>query len=395
MNDTNNVARSPGLTRQFQVYMAGLQGQRPQQPVSPEALELQAKERMSPEAWSYFAGMEETMLANRAAFGHWRIVPRMLRDVSLRDLGVTVLDQELPVPFLLAPIGVLSIVHPEAELAVARAAHTVGVPLILSTAASRSIEEVAAALGDTPRWFQLYWSRDPELNASFVRRAERAGYSAIVVTLDTGLLAWREQDLQNAYLPFLQGEGLANYFSDPVFRQTLPQTPEENPFAAIRHFTDIFTNPSLTWQDLNFLRQHTKLPILLKGILHPDDALKTLEYGMDGIIVSNHGGRQVAGAGAALDALPAVVTVVKGQVPVLFDSGIRRAADVLKALTLGARAVLLGRPYAWGLALAGEQGVQDVLLNLLADLDLTLALTGNTTYKKLDPSTLIKETGTP
>ena len=394
MSENTNASRSYGPERQMQVYLAGMQGQRPVLPVSSEALEQLANTKMSPEARGYIAGgagSEDTIRANRAAFQRWRIVPRMLRDVSQRDLSTQLLGMDLPFPVLLAPIGVQSIAHPEAEVAVARAAASLGFPFILSTASSKSLEEVSSAMGETLHWFQLYWGKDHELSASFVKRAELAGYKAVVVTLDTPLLSWREQDIQQAYLPFLLGEGLANYLSDPVFRQALPQPPEENPFAAIRHFIDIFSNPALTWGHLNFLRQHTSLPILLKGILHPDDARKALEYGMDGIIVSNHGGRQVDGARAALDALPDVVSAVQDKIPVIFDSGIRRGADVLKALALGAKAVLLGRPYMWGLALAGEQGVQEVLQNFLADLDLTLALSGYTSFKELDVSALVKE----
>ena len=381
------------VDRQTQIYLAGLQGQRPTTPISVEALEQQAREKLSPEAYGYVAGGaggEDTMRANREAFTRWRIVPRMLRNVGQRDLRVQVLGRELPVPVLLAPIGVQSIVHPEAEVAVARAAAGLGVPVILSTAASRSLEEVAQAAGGAVRWFQLYWGRDPEFTASLLERAERAGYGAIVVTLDTAILSWRERDLQNAYLPFLLGEGLANYFSDPVFRRTLAKPPEEDPPAAIFQFIRIFSNPTLTWEDLRFLREHTRLPILLKGILHPDDAMKALDAGMDGIVVSNHGGRQVDGAVAALDALPPIVAAVSGRVPVLFDSGIRRGADAFKAIALGARAVLLGRPYIWGLALAGEQGVRDVLLNFLADLDLTLALSGYSSVAAVNASALVR-----
>ena len=311
------------------------------------------------------------MRANREAFNRWQIVPRMLRDVSQRTLATRVLDLDLPAPVLLAPIGVQSIVHPDAEVAVARAASSEGVPFILSTASSKTLEEVAQAAGNGPRWFQLYWGRDPELTASFLSRAENAGYTAVVVTLDTNLLSWRERDVQNAYLPFLLGEGIANYLSDPVFRASLAQPPEQDPQSAIFRFVQVFTNPTLTWADLAFLRAHTRLPLILKGILHPDDARKALDAGMNGIVVSNHGGRQVDGAIASLDALPTVVEAIAGRVPVLFDSGIRRGSDVFKALALGAQAVLLGRPYMWGLALAGESGVRDVLLNLLADLDLT------------------------
>ncbi|HET8843259.1 MAG TPA: alpha-hydroxy-acid oxidizing protein, partial [Ktedonobacteraceae bacterium] len=350
-----------------------------------------ANERMSPEARGYLDGMVDSMSANRAAFARWRIVPRMLRDVSKRDLRVELFGKELPVPFLLAPIGVQSIVHADGEVATARAAASVGVPMIQSTAATRSLEEVASALGDTPSWYQLYWSKDPDFDASIVQRAEQAGYQALVVTLDTTILAWRPADIQNAYLPFLLGEGLGNYLTDPAFRKSLPEPPETNKFAAIQRFIQIFSNPSLAWKDLAWLRERTKLPILLKGILHPDDARMALDSGMNGLIVSNHGGRQVEGVRAALNALPGVAAAVDGRVPVLFDSGIRRAADVFKAIALGAQAVLLGRPYMWGLALNGQQGVEEVLRNFLADLDLTLALSGHTSYRELDASALVRE----
>jgi isopentenyl diphosphate isomerase/L-lactate dehydrogenase-like FMN-dependent dehydrogenase len=258
-----------------------------------------------------------------------------------------------------------------------------GVPFILSTVSSRPIEEVAAAMGDAPRWFQLYPSSVPELNASLLSRAEAAGFSAAVVTLDTRMMGWRDRDLAHAFLPFLQAQGLANYFTDPVFRAALAEPPEADPAAAIRHWSGIYSNPSATWDDLRTLRSQTRLPLLLKGILHPDDARRALDYGVDGIIASNHGGRQVDGAIAALDALPGVVQALAGHVPVLFDSGIRRGADVVKALTLGARAVLIGRLYCWGLAVAGEQGVRDAVLNLIAETDLTFALSGFTNCQEL------------
>ena len=374
----------------MQVYTAGLQGQKPALPVIPEELERVANQQMSREASGYLDGMTESMQANREAFRHWRLVPRLLRDVSQRDLSVQLFNQHLSVPILLAPIGVQSIVHADAEAAVARAAASFGVPLIMSTASSLPLEQVAQAMGAVPRWFQLYWSKDPEFNASVVKRAEAAGCSAIVVTLDTYLLAWRERDIQNAYLPFLLGQGLGNYFSDPAFRQALAQPPEQDPMAAIQRFLAIFSNPTLTWKDLAILRERTSLPILLKGILHPDDALRAIEAGMDGVIVSNHGGRQIEGVRPSLDALPDIAEAVKGRIPLLFDSGIRRGSDAIKAIALGARAVLLGRPYMWGLALAGEQGVREVLSNFLADLDLTLALCGYASFSELDASALVR-----
>ncbi len=257
-----------------------------------EALEQAANAAMTPEASGYLNGMTDSMQANLAAFRRWRIVPRMLRNVAERDLSIELFKKQYPLPFLLAPIGVHSIVHADAELGVARAAAALGVPMIFSTASTAPLEQVAQAMGDVPRWFQLYWSKDPAFNASIVQRAERAGCEAIVVTLDTFMLAWRPYDIQNAYLPFLLGQGLGNYFSDPAFRKALAQAPEENPQAAIQHFLQIFTNPSLTWQDLATLREQTKLPILLKGILHPDDALKALDAGwMELLFPTMEGGR--------------------------------------------------------------------------------------------------------
>lgn len=387
-------SRPIGMERQLQIYQDGLMGQRSSVPVPLSLLEQKAKEALRPEAYDYVAGGaggEETMRANLEAFRRWRIVPRMLRNVSRRDLSIELLGLSLPAPVLLAPVGVQGIVHPDGELAVARAAASMGIPFVLSTAGSRTIEEVANVLKDSPGFYQLYWSNNPELTASMVSRAEKAGYKAIVVTLDTALLGWRERDLNYPYLPFLLGEGLANYFSDPVFRANLSEPPEKNPIAAVRYWASIYSNTALTWDDLGFLRKHTRLPIILKGILHPGDAAKAVDCGVDGVIVSNHGGRQVDGAIGALDALPRVVNAVRGRMAVLFDGGIRRGADAFKALALGAKAVLLGRPYIWGLALAGEQGVREVLLNFLADFDLTLALSGYSSCRELNETALVRD----
>jgi lactate 2-monooxygenase len=376
---------------QYEIYARGLGGERPPLPVAVSELEQRARESLSPEAFGYVAGgagSEATMRANLRAFERWEIVPRMLRDVSTRDLSGTLLGTALPAPVLLAPVGVQAIVHPEAELAVGRAAAAIGLPAILSTAASSSIEDVAAAMGQASRWYQLYWPKDRELAASFVARAGAAGYTAIVLTLDTWMLGWRPRDLQSAYLPFLKGEGVANYFSDPVFRAALERTPEEDPGPAIGHWAYQFSNPKVTWSDLAWLREQTELPIVLKGILHEDDARRAQEAGVDGLIVSNHGGRQVDGAVAALDALPAVREAVGEDFTVLFDSGIRTGADVFKALALGADAVCLGRPFVWGLALGGQAGVEAVLRCLLGELDLTLALSGYTTIAQVDRTAL-------
>jgi lactate 2-monooxygenase len=380
-----------GPNRQMEIYRGGLTGRKPLVPVSLAELEQRAKQALTPEAWDYVAGGaggEETIRANLEAYRRWHIVPRMLRDVAQRDLTVELFDLRLPAPVLLAPVGIQGIFHAEAELAAMRAAAGLGVPFVLSTLASKSIEQVAEAAGSAPRWFQLYPSQDLELTASMVRRAEQAGYSALVVTLDTMLLGWRERDLDRRFLPFLGGQGLANYFTDPVFRGKLPASPEENPVAAVQRWSEIYSNASFTWDDLRRIRRLTRLPLLVKGMLHPDDARLAPKWGVNGIIVSNHGGRQVDGALAALDALPHVVKAVERRIPVLVDSGVRRGADAFKALALGASAVLLGRPYVWGLAVAGEQGVREVVLNFLADLDLTMALSGYRSCGELSPSAL-------
>jgi L-lactate dehydrogenase (cytochrome) len=336
------------------------------------------------------AGTGATARANRAAFDHWRIVPRMLRDVSAPDLSVRVLGTELPAPVLLGPIGVLSILHPEGDLAVARAASALNVPMVASTAASFTMEQIAEAGGDGPRWFQLYWPRDRALAASFLERARAAGYSALVVTLDTMALGWRPHDLDQGYLPFLRGIGVANYFSDPIFQKGVGGPIETHRDAAIMHWAANFSDPTLTWEDLAFVREHWDGPIALKGIQHPDDARRAVDAGVDGVIVSNHGGRQVDGAIASLDALPEIVAAVGDRTAVLFDSGVRSGADVVKALALGARAVLLGRPYAYGLGLAGEAGVRHVLRCLMADLQLTMTLAGVTRPGDLGPDVLAR-----
>jgi lactate 2-monooxygenase len=387
---------SLGMQRQFEIYQLGLAGKKISVPIPLAQLEKKAAEVLPAQAFDYIAGGasgERTMRANLAAFERWRIVPRMLRDVSRRDLSIELLGHTLPAPVLLGPVGVQGILHADGDLASARAAAGLGVPFVLSTLSSRSIEDVAQAMGNGPRWFQLYWGKDHELTGSMLRRAKRSGYSALVVTLDTAMLGWRERDLQHPYLPFLLGQGLANYFTDPVFRSRLSEAPEAAPAAAIRLWATLFSNTALQWSDLEWLRGQTRLPILLKGILHPDDARRGLDCGVDGIIVSNHGGRQVDGAIAALDALPGVADAIQQRVPVLFDSGIRYGADAIKALALGARAVLLGRLYLWGLAVAGEQGVRDVVQNFMADLDLTLGLSGYRSCGELDASVLSEERG--
>ncbi|GIG02929.1 lactate 2-monooxygenase [Catellatospora citrea] len=428
-DDTDPAVRAAGgwgRLRQGVIYRDGVSGVRPAVPTAFPELERRAARVLSAKAYAYVAGsagLEGTADANRRALDRHRIVPRMLRDVSARDLSVELFGRRLASPLLLAPIGVLELAHPEADVAVARAAAAEGVPYILSTQASRPMEQCAAAMGDAPRWFQLYWSKSEELVASFLARAEAAGCEALVVTLDTTVLGWRARDLDLGSLPFSQGQGIAQYTSDPVFRRLaaeragLPKTgpkPKVTPAAvrslfsiarthpgpmlrnlrsplpraAVETFLDIFSRQDLTWGDLARLRSMTRLPILLKGLQHADDARRALDAGVDGVIVSNHGGRQVDGATGSLDALPGIVEAVGGRVPVLFDSGVRGGADVFKALALGARAVCVGRPYFYGLALAGADGVRQVIQNLRAELDLTMALTGCASLADLTPDLL-------
>ena len=416
------------VDRQKEIYVKGLAGIRPVVPTSLSHLEAKARARMTPKAFAYVAGgagKERTIANNRSGFDAWKIVPRMLRDVSYRDTSIKLFGQQLPGPFLLAPVGVLELAHKSAELAVAQAVKEHGTPMIFSNQASIAMEEVAKAMGETPRWFQLYWSKSNELVKSLVKRAENCRCSAIVVTLDTTLLGWRTQDLDLAYLPFLTGKGIAQYTSDPVFNQLLDapdETPvnalkpplnwetflnvlalmknypggfwsyllNKRPLKAVAKFISIYSRPSLTWNDLETLRAMTRLPILLKGILHPDDARLAVQHGMDGIVVSNHGGRQVDGAISTIEALPAIVDAVENKIPVLMDSGIRSGADTFKALALGAKAVLIGRPFVYGLALNGAKGVSDVIQNFMSDFELNMALAGCKSIQEISRQCLTK-----
>ena len=414
-----------GRDTQSAIYRDGASGRLPVVPTSWPALEAAARKAMSPVAWAYVAGSsgaETTSDENRRAFERWRIVPRMLRDVSDRDLGIELFGHRYPSPVIAAPVGVLELVHPEADLGIAKAAATLGVPYVISSQGSKPMEQTAAAMGDSPRWFQLYWSSSDDLVASFVSRAEASGAQAIVVTLDTHMLGWRPRDLDVAYLPFIHGQGIAQYTSDPVFhslvrdriaaalpRQKSRITPaairtlldmtrnypggtlrSPEPRAAVETFLDVFSRSSLTWENLSFLRKHTTLPILLKGIQHPDDAELALKHGVDGIIVSNHAGRQVDNAIGSLDALGPVVAAVDGRIPVLFDSGVRSGADVFTALALGAAAVLVGRPYTYGLAIAGAAGAEAVLRNVIAEFDLVLGLTGHRSVVEISADSVVR-----
>ena len=382
---------TPHSTYASEIYLQGMAGLRPAMGTDPSALEEIAREQMKPEPFWYVAGAAgtgATARANREAFDRTRIVPRMLTGATSRDLSTTVLGTPMPAPVITAPVGVQSIVHPDGELAVARAAAELGLPMILSTVSSFPIEEVAAANGAGHRWFQLYWPNDEQVCLSFLERAKASAFTALVVTLDTWLLGWRPHDLDHAYLPFLTGEGLATYFTDPAFCAPLAGAPADDLPAALMRWLPIFTGTDHTWEQVAFLREHWDGPIALKGLQHVEDARRAVDAGVEGIIVSNHGGRQVDGAIASLDALPVIAEEVGDQVEVLFDSGIRTGADVVKALALGARAVLVGRPWVYGLAMGGQDGVRHVLRSLLADLDLTMALSGHRSIAELGPDVL-------
>ena len=365
---------------QFETYLGGLTGKQPELPMSYADLARRAEAAMSVEMWSYVAGGagdERTQDANVRAFDGYGLMPRMLAGAAERDLSVEVFGQRLPTPLMLAPVGVIGLCEQDGhgDLTTARAAAGLGVPMIASTLSQDPMEEVAAALGDTPGWFQLYPPNDRQLTESFVHRAEAAGFSAIVVTLDTLALGWRPRDLSIASFPQLRGLCLANYFTDPVFRALLTTPPEQDVQAATGLWSRIFGNQRLSWDDLAWLRSLTRLPLLLKGICSPDDARRAVDAGMDGIYCSNHGGRQANGGLPALDCLPDVVDAA-GDVPVVFDSGVRSGADVVKALALGATTVAVGRPYAFGLAVGGQAGIEHVLRCLLAETDLTMAIDG-------------------
>jgi lactate 2-monooxygenase len=403
------------LDRQRLIYGNGLSGKRPVIPFRAHALRERAREKMSEKAWAYIdggAGNEDSIAANAAAFSKVAIIPRMMRPNETADFSTSLLGMKLSFPLLLAPIGALDLICPSADRMVARACRDTGVPFIFSNQAGTPMEVCAAEMGDTPRWFQLYWSKSDDLVLSFVRRAEACGCRAIVLTVDTTLLGWRTRDLALAYLPFLRGLGIAQYTSDPVFMDLLHQkklppaagaprpaiTPatianllrqkshypgglwknlfSKEPLEAVRLFTNIYSNPALSWDKVIWLRQQTQLPILIKGILCAEDATHAAACGANGVIISNHGGRQVDGAIPTLDALGAIRKALPRPFPVILDSGIRSGSDMLKALALGADAVLLGRPYAYGLGIKGQEGVKEVIMNLLNDFELTARLAG-------------------
>ncbi len=378
---------------QNEIYGAGLSGVQPRFPIRFEELEAKAHAAMPASLVSYVAGgcgNERTQNANAAAFDHWGLVPRMFVGARKRDLSVRLFGLTLPSPLFMSPVGVIGLCSPDGhgDLATARAAAQTGVPMVASTLTVDPMEEVAAAFGDTPGFFQLYTPTDRELAQSLVHRAETAGFKAIVVTLDTWLTGWRPRDLSTANFPQLRGLCLENYFSDPRFLAMLEKPPHADLAAAVRQWGRIFGNP-LTWDDLPWLRSMTKLPLVLKGICHPDDARRAIDGGADGIYCSNHGGRQANGGMAAIDMLPGVAKAA-GDTPVLFDSGVRSGVDVIKALALGATAVGVGRPYAYGLALGGTEGAVHVLRCLLAEADLHMAVDGVRSLAELNPERLTR-----
>ncbi|MGW5433617.1 lactate 2-monooxygenase [Streptomyces sp. NPDC004059] len=376
---------------QNEIYFAGLHGVVPRLPMTYADLEPPAQAAMTPSVRSYVAGGagdEHTQRANVTAFEQWGLIPRMLVGAKERDLSVDLFGMRLPSPLFMAPIGVIGLCAQDGhgDLATARAAARTGVPMIASTLTVDPMEQVTAEFGGTPGFFQLYTPTDRDLAESLVHRAEKAGFKGIVVTLDTWITGWRPRDLAVSNFPQLRGNCLANYTSDPVFRSRLARSPEDDPQAAVAEWVRIFGNP-LTWDDLPWLRSITDLPLILKGICHPDDARRARDAGVDGIYCSNHGGRQANGGLPALDALPEVVAAAD-DMPVLFDSGIRTGADVIKAIALGATAVGVGRPYAYGLALDGAHGIVHVLRSLLAEADLVMAVDGYPTLADLTPDTL-------
>ncbi|MGF1430854.1 alpha-hydroxy-acid oxidizing protein [Kitasatospora sp. LaBMicrA B282] len=381
---------------QLELHLEALGGVLPRLPMTFAALAARAEAALPAELWSYVAGGagdELTQRANSAAFERWGLVPRMLVGAAERDLSVELFGHRLPSPLFMAPVGVIGLCAQDGhgDLATARAAARTGVPMVASTLTVDPMEQVASEFGGTPGFFQLYVPADRKLAESLVHRAEAAGFRGIVVTLDTWVLGWRPRDLVLGAFPQLRGHCLTNYTGDPVFRSRLAKAPEEDPRAAVLEWAGIFANP-LTWDDLPWLRSLTDLPIILKGLCHPEDVRRARDGGVDGIYCSNHGGRQANGGLAALDLLPEVVEAA-GELPVLFDSGVRSGADVVKALALGATAVGVGRPYAYGLAVGGEDGIVHVLRSLLAEADLLMAVDGYPTLAALRAEGALRRTG--
>jgi len=388
-------------------------GPQPLGTVSFDEIEAKAKEKLKeyPGAFMYAggnAGTHQTYRANRKAFERYGIIPRMLVDAGLRDLSVNLFGKTYHAPILIAPIGVQSLFHPDGEIASAKAAKEMGIPYILSSASTKTIEEIAAANGDGERWYQLYWPGSKDVTISILNRAKAAGFSALVVTLDTMILGWRPHDLESAFIPFGHGLGVQIGASDPVFmgrygKQPITETKFQWPYQADVQDKKILEGDEearlgaflgmewlkecntkfKSWEDLKHLRENWEGPLILKGIQSVSDAETALEYGVDGIVVSNHGGRQVDGAIPSLYALERIAKSQKikeaqnsGRLTLLFDSGVRTGPDMFKALALGAQAILLGRPWLYGMILGGQAGAEQVIRHTLADFDNTLACSG-------------------
>ncbi|EEB07061.1 cytochrome b2 [Schizosaccharomyces japonicus yFS275] len=381
----------PWSVYQEELYEMGLHDKKPPFTTVFDEWQPLAKERLSETAYCYAAGSagrESTERRNTEALGRVRFIPHMLTPkASTRNLEIELFGVKYPTPILVAPIGVQRLYHSEGEVAAARAASKLGIPYIMSSASSSSMEQVAQASGDGPRWFQLYWPEDPNVTVSMLEAATAAGFRTLVVTLDTWNLSWRPRDLKNAYVPFYHGVGDQVCNSTEAFldkMRSLNLSPKSNPREVGKHWVKhIFPGSQHGWDEINLLRRHWKGPIILKGIQHVDDAKKAVEYGLDGIIVSNHGGRQFDGGIGSIEALEPIVDAVGDKLTVLFDSGVRSGVDVMRALALGAKAVLIGRPFLWGLSLAGTDGVVHVLRCIMADLDLNMGLAGYHSIKEL------------
>ncbi|KAI8944157.1 glycolate oxidase [Xylaria longipes] len=398
MGDNGKDITPPFGSYQTEIYTQGiLHGIRPTVTTDPNKLRLQAKEAMREDAYNYIAGGAgegATMDANRLAFRQWKIVPRMMRPNAPRDLKVSLFGELYDSPVLVAPIGVQEVYHRDKEIGTAAACAELNVPFIMSTASTSSMQEVAAAGGDHPRWFQLYWPMDDEITASILRTAKANGFKVLVVTVDAASMPWRPADLDKAYIPFISGYGNTVGLTDPVFRRKFAErsdgaTPEDSPVEAAKYWLgEAYSGDSHPWEHLEMIKQHWDGPIVIKGIQHPDDAVLALQHGVSGIVVSNHGGRQVDGAVGSLDMLPGIVEAVGDKMTVLFDSGIRTGADIIKALSLGAKAVLIGRPVMYGLGIAGKAGAKHVIASFLADLDGTMGMAGVKSVADLGQATL-------
>ena len=404
------------IDRQREIFLNGLAGRLPSIPTRFTDLERLAKQKLSKEAFAYIAGgagSELTMKNNISSLESAQIVPQMLKNVEAADTSADIFGHKVPAPLLFAPIGVLDLAHPNGEIELAKASSISGIPMVMSNQASTPMELCAQSALETPTFFQLYWSKIDDLVFSFVERAEKCGCSAIFLTLDTTMLGWRTRDLDLAYLPFLYGRGIAQYTSDPVFLKSLDSVeprkakinlsvlkaayqaakrfPEptlkaitsKKSIKAVQQFTATYSRPTITWDDVVRLKNATKLPIILKGIQRLDDAQKATDHGVDGIVVSNHGGRQIDGAIGSFEALRKISPTIKGKTKILFDSGIRSGADIFKALAAGADSVLLGRPYAYALALGGSVGVQELCKNIISELELTMALGGCSSIEEI------------